>query len=217
MSEYVRMFDLTEDDLGKRILGCGDGPASFNAEMFRLGNSVISVDPIYRFSRTELKSRIVEVFPTMIAKAEEKYDAFVWDYLRSPEHLGQVRMEAMNAFLGDLSDEKSQRRYIDAELPDLPFDDNAFELALCSHYLFTYSDLIDEDQHVVAIVEMCRVATDVRVFPIVDMFDGGRSLHVDGVIDRLNASGYRVIIRQVPYEFQRGGNQMLQVTHDQPR
>ncbi|MCI5142695.1 MAG: SAM-dependent methyltransferase, partial [Candidatus Electrothrix sp. ATG1] len=27
--EYVAMFALSEDDLGKRILGCGDGPASF--------------------------------------------------------------------------------------------------------------------------------------------------------------------------------------------
>jgi hypothetical protein len=29
--EYVRMFDLTPADLGKRILGCGDGPASFGS------------------------------------------------------------------------------------------------------------------------------------------------------------------------------------------
>jgi hypothetical protein len=29
--EYVRMFSLTPDDLDKNILGCGDGPASFNA------------------------------------------------------------------------------------------------------------------------------------------------------------------------------------------
>ena len=31
--EYVRMFGLTDLDLGKTILGCGDGPASFNATM----------------------------------------------------------------------------------------------------------------------------------------------------------------------------------------
>ena len=27
--EYQKMFDLTEYDLSKRILGVGDGPASF--------------------------------------------------------------------------------------------------------------------------------------------------------------------------------------------
>jgi hypothetical protein len=30
--EYRRMFVLSSDDLRLRILGCADGPASFNAE-----------------------------------------------------------------------------------------------------------------------------------------------------------------------------------------
>ena len=29
-AEYVAMFALSGDDLGKRILGCGDGPAAFD-------------------------------------------------------------------------------------------------------------------------------------------------------------------------------------------
>lgn len=33
LAEYRAMFDLSESDLCGRILGCGDGPASFNAEM----------------------------------------------------------------------------------------------------------------------------------------------------------------------------------------
>ena len=36
-AEYIRMFSLTEEDLEKRILGCGDGPASFNAELTKKG------------------------------------------------------------------------------------------------------------------------------------------------------------------------------------
>jgi len=32
--EYVRMFSLTPPDLKRKILGCGDGPASFNAEAY---------------------------------------------------------------------------------------------------------------------------------------------------------------------------------------
>jgi hypothetical protein len=31
--EYVRMFSLTHADIKRQILGCGDGPASFNAEL----------------------------------------------------------------------------------------------------------------------------------------------------------------------------------------
>lgn len=35
--EYVAMFVLSEADLGKRILGCGDDPASINAELTSRG------------------------------------------------------------------------------------------------------------------------------------------------------------------------------------
>jgi hypothetical protein len=31
--EYLRMFGLGPDDLKGRILGCADGPASFNSEL----------------------------------------------------------------------------------------------------------------------------------------------------------------------------------------
>ena len=44
--EYRRMFALSDADLQLKILGCADGPASFNAEASRLGHSVISIDPI---------------------------------------------------------------------------------------------------------------------------------------------------------------------------
>ena len=48
--EYVTMFGLTNTDLTKRILGCGDGPAGFNSELTARGGTVVSLDPIYAFS-----------------------------------------------------------------------------------------------------------------------------------------------------------------------
>jgi hypothetical protein len=42
--EYRRMFALSGDDLAGTILGCGDGPASFNAEATALGHRVVSCD-----------------------------------------------------------------------------------------------------------------------------------------------------------------------------
>lgn len=39
------MFALSDGDLQLKILGCADGPASFNAEASRLGHSVIAIDP----------------------------------------------------------------------------------------------------------------------------------------------------------------------------
>lgn len=48
--EYVAMFGLTAADLERNILGCVDGPASFNAAVARRGGRCVSCDPIYRFS-----------------------------------------------------------------------------------------------------------------------------------------------------------------------
>ena len=39
--EYRRMFALSDDDLAGRILGCGDGPASFDAEATKKGHAVV--------------------------------------------------------------------------------------------------------------------------------------------------------------------------------
>lgn len=44
--EYKAMFALTEADLAGRMLGCGDGPAGFNAEATRCGLTVVSCDPL---------------------------------------------------------------------------------------------------------------------------------------------------------------------------
>jgi hypothetical protein len=59
--EYAGMFGLTEADLSGCILGCGDGPASFNAEASQRGYSVVSCDPIYRFSAAQIEQRIYKV------------------------------------------------------------------------------------------------------------------------------------------------------------
>ncbi|WP_225225324.1 hypothetical protein [Komarekiella delphini-convector] len=47
MQEYIKMFDLTSDELKLNILDCAGGPASFNAEMTCQGYKVISCDPVY--------------------------------------------------------------------------------------------------------------------------------------------------------------------------
>ena len=52
--EYRLMFGLSEPELAGRLLGCGDGPASFNAEATVRGHSVISCDPIYAIPAEEI-------------------------------------------------------------------------------------------------------------------------------------------------------------------
>jgi hypothetical protein len=66
LAEYSRMFKLTDSDFIKRIISFGDGPASFNTEMTILNRQVVSLDPVYQFTRDELKQRIAETKETIL-------------------------------------------------------------------------------------------------------------------------------------------------------
>jgi len=204
------MFALSSDDLHGRILGCADGPASFNAEATAAGLSVVSCDPLYRFSADEIRQRISDTADIILEQTRRNQDEFVWTSIRSIEELRQLRMTSMERFLADYEVGKQQGRYVDAELPTLPFENRAFDLALCSHFLFLYSEQFTEDFHVAALQEMARVATEVRVFPLLAL-GAKRSPYVDAMQHRLQADGYEVSIGNVPYEFQRGGNEMLRI------
>lgn len=206
--EYVRMFDLAPHDLCGRILDCAGGPASFNAEATSRGHAAVSCDPIYRFTAEDIRARIDATYETVVANASARRDAFVWRDMLSPEHMGRLRMAAMRTFLEDFPRGFGEGRYLAKELPRLNFGDDEFDLALCSHFLFTYSDKLSAGFHVAAIEEMCRVAGEARVFPLLEGY-AGLSPHVALVREELRERGYRMEVRRVPYEFQRGGDQML--------
>ena len=205
------MFALTPRDLSGSILDCAAGPASFNAEATAAGHRVVSCDPLYRLPAEEIRNRVEETSGTLIAHARAARDRFVWRDIRSPEHLGKVRLAAMGRFLADFPSGLAEGRYRTDELPHLAFGDGAFDLALCSHFLFLYSDQLPADFHVAAIEEMCRVAGEARVFPLLGAY-GAASPHVEPVIHALRDRGYRAEVRRVPYAFLRGGDEMLTVS-----
>jgi hypothetical protein len=216
--EYRRMFSLTDGDLAGRVLGCGDGPASFNAEATALGHRVVSCDPIYAFSAGEIERRVEECYDTVIAQVKRNPDGFMWTHFRDPDHLGQCRLAAMRRFLTDFEQGKQEGRYAAASLPALPFADGQFSLALASHLLFLYSEQLDLDFHIAAFEELLRVAGEVRVFPLLGL-DRQWSPHVGPVRDHLERAGFGVEIMAVQYEFQRAedhaGNRMLRVWQGQ--
>ncbi len=98
-NEYIRMFDLSGNDLKLRILGCGDGPASFNCECNERGGDVISIDPIYSMATEEILERIRETYNDVINQTEKNKDKFRWDIINSVEELGRLRMSSMQFFL----------------------------------------------------------------------------------------------------------------------
>jgi hypothetical protein len=208
--EYVRMFALEESDLRLRIVGCADGPASFNAEATRRGAEVVSCDPLYAFAEAVVRERIQLTSAEILEQTRKNAGNFVWTTIASVDELGLVRMAAMSTFLDDYERGLDERRYVAAALPDLPFPDAAFDLALCSHFLFLYSERLGADFHTAAVRELCRVAKEVRIFPLLSL-DGERSPFVETVGETLSDLGLVTSLAVVPYEFQRGGNQMMRI------
>jgi len=211
LAEYQRMFALTPDDLRRRILGCADGPASFNVEATELGAQVISADPLYAFSSAEIRRQIEATYPTIIERVHANRDDFVWEQYATAEEMGQHRLVAMERFLTDLPAGRTRGRYVTAELPTLPFEAGAFELALCSNLLFLYSEQLGEKFHLDAVTELSRVAEEVRIFPLVAL-GGTPSRLVETVQRMIVQRGLQAQIETVSYEFQRGGNQMMRIT-----
>jgi hypothetical protein len=207
-AEYRGMFDLNPADLKMKILGCGDGPASFNAEATAVGAEVVSADPIYAFTAEEIRRRINDAAPAVMKSLREHANNYNWDVVKSPAQLERLRRQAMDAFLRDYPAGKEAGRYVDASLPRLPFENGAFGLALCSHFLFLYSDRLDRAAHQAAARELVRVADEVRVYPLVTL-DGRPSPHVGAVVNDLLEAGHQVAQLPVTTVFQKGATDML--------
>ena len=208
--EYREIFSLTDNDLNKSILGCSDGPASFNAELTLRGGKVISVDPTYKFTAEELQNRIAEVYKEVMPQTENNKEMYIWKSIPSVKALGKIRMAAMNKFIVDFEVGKSEGRYIEESLPKLSFKSKQFDLALCSHYLFLYSEHVSLNQHIQSIKELCRVATEVRIYPLISL-NGIVSPHLNEVILALQQIDLKCTKENVKYEFQKGATQMLVV------
>ncbi|WP_292468696.1 SAM-dependent methyltransferase [Methanolobus sp.] len=178
------MFKLKAEDMGRSILGCGDGPASFNCEMNIQEKSVVSVDSIYDLDRETIRKRINETYVEVLGQTKANKDEFVWKNITSVEELGKIRMNSMNMFLDDFEEGKKQGRYVAAGLPELPLADKSFEMALVSHLLFLNSEQLSFDFNIQVIDELLRVAGEVRIFPLIDL-NSRESIHLDEVIGHL--------------------------------
>ncbi|VVB64425.1 Uncharacterised protein [uncultured archaeon] len=210
--EYVEMFALSGEDLEKRFLDCASGPACFNASLTMRGGRIISVDPIYRLSSDEITSRINEAYNMIIGQLKENMADYSWDqYNNSADEYCQVHINAMKEFLYDYNDGLREGRYIHGSLPKLPFKDGEFDIALCGNLLFVYSKQLSEDFHIQSIKELCRVSSEVRIYPLMEV-GIRKSRYLESVLDKLSKDGYKAKKVKIPFEFKKGANEMLVVT-----
>lgn len=208
--EYEAMFDLSTADLSRGVMDCGGGPAGFVAQMAADGRRAVSVDPIYSYGGREIRSRFEATVDQVMSQVRATPDDWTWGYHRDAEELLANRRAALEAFLSDYEQGRADGRYVAGELPSLGFDSASFGLAVCSHLLFLYSDLLDEAFHIQSALELCRIADEVRIFPLLTL---GRkpSGHLEAVRAAVAAAGWESRIVEVNYELQRGGNRMLRI------
>ena len=206
--EYRLMFSLSETMLKKRIIGFGDGPSSFNAELTAQGGSVISLDPIYSLSTSEIRKNIEQAIPEIISKTTADQSKFNWNMHGSVEKLIESRKRSMELFLDDFQTDSAPLRYLPEALPHTNQGEKSFDLALCSHLLFLYSELLSYEFHEKSIHEMIRTSSEVRIFPLIDL-EGSTSAHLKQICRYLDTQGWNWSIEKVDYEFQKGADHQL--------
>ena len=210
LREYELMFALRPEDLTRGVLDCGGGPASFTAELSPSQVRAVAIDPVYAFAGTDIRARFEALVESMMAQILASPEDWTWGFHRDPDDLCANRRTALERFLADFDLGKRERRYVAGELPELPFDSDSFGLALCSHLLFLYSDLLSEEFHVRSVLELCRVAGEVRIFPLLTLARKP-SPYLEPVRKAVEARGWASSVERVSYELQRGGNEMLRI------
>ena len=210
-ADYRAMFALEPRDLGRRLLGCGDGPAAFNADWTGEGGQVVSLDPLYVWPAAAITERIAATFPDVVGRMHAEPGRFALEPGDTIDALAARRWQAMQRFLADYAASSHGGRYVAGALPTLPFADRAFDLALCSHLLFLYEAQLSRAFHLQALKSLLRVADEVRVFPLVNL-EAQPSRHLSPVRAALAAAGVQNEIVTVDYEVQRGASQLLRLT-----
>ncbi len=201
LEDYRQMFALSEADLALNMLDCRAGASAFAAQLNQQGGQVVATDPLYANSFEHIQDLIKrarqDINNTLLSVPD------VHQFLQ--EHDDNVEI-----FLNDFEQGFESQRYQNRKLPSLGFDDERFDLALISHYLFTYTQRLSFDDHMKAILELLRVANEVRIFPLVTD-QGEISPYVGDIIAQCQEHGFGVELKSVNYKIQQKGNAMLRL------
>ena len=194
LGEYRDMFVLSEADLiAGPILDCPGGASSFGAQVRARGGDVVSVDPMYHASAAEILRRSAESRRRIHHYQFDHPDQFHWPYLGSPA--ANLRCAEVSADLFGIDFAANPGGYVPATLPQLPFPDRRFHLALSGYLLFTYADRLSFDDHVIALRELLRVSEQVRAFPLIDI-TGVQYPHLNALRSALEDDGVSVSLRR---------------------
>ena len=226
--EYMSMFNLDISNFKDlEILDCPSGASSFVAEALDeyQAKKAVGCDLMYDNALSILEKRGIDDLDYMInclSKVPEFYD---WNMYSNIEELRKARASALKKFISDYATKevvnnpsKKYDRYVKAILPNLPFDDESFDLVLSSNFLFYYHNMFDYAFHHDSILEMLRVTSkEVRIFPI-QKPDAKIPEYFETLMESINRHMNEKIsfrIEKVKYDFRSGVNKMLVLNRDE--
>lgn len=210
LKEYREMFDLRDDDLAGSILECGCGPTAFNDEMLQHNHPILSCDPLFSLDHDQLQHKVEASTLDVLSTIQANPEQYLAEGGVSFADLQTSREQGLSQFFQDYAQGRAEGRYLAVDFPCLPFDDFRFKLALSSHQLFVNSLQQDLSYHLQSILEMARVAHEVRLFPLTDS-QGNPSELLGPVMLSLQQNNLGVEVRQVPFRCQTNANAMLRV------
>ena len=198
--ECLGMYALKASDLtGIKVLDCPGGPDALVAEGLERGCDIRAVDPQYDADVDVLAERgRKEIIETMEQWQRDPETAWGDEKARKFKDL---KLSALNSFIAAF--QKHPERYISGSLPDLPFPDDSFDLALSGNFLFVYASverggLMSHDDmglefHLESVRELVRVAREVRMFPSFAVTGPPRRQEfIEPVMDALRSDGHEV-------------------------
>ena len=207
----IDMFALDAYDLNKSIIDVMGAPSSFNPITYEKRQRVITCGDVYGITKDKLEAKMSEALQQTI-NTIEAYRQHFTSVMSTPTAYAAQLQHNLTIFMQDYEQALHQGRYSCETLPSLNFERCQFDLAICRHFLFVRESDFDVDFHLTSIEEMCRVASEVRIFPLLNT-SGNVSTHLPLVMQQLQQRGYDVEVRKVNYELQKGGNAMLRVWH----
>lgn len=206
LDDYCYMFALSQNELQMKILNYQAGVDSFGEQMANRQLAVKNIDPLYQWPLTQIK--------TLQATAQQALRENLKQhptYYYQPEYIEKL-LPRQNAgvFFKDFSAGLTGGRYVAAQLPNLPFANETFDLALVKFFLFTDTHSLSLAFHLQAIQELLRVANEVRIYPLVTR-QGEISPWVGEVIAQLQKLNCDSEIMVSKLQLQNQGNTLLRV------
>ena len=166
---------LTPTNLERKIIGCGDGPASFNAELQSKEEICTSLlDPVLYFSANQIRQRIGEAYDEIIGQTWKNYNKFIWQRSTQLRSLKVSGCQLWRNFWKIFQKAQSRKDMFQANYPSCLSVTKSLISALCSYLLFLYMDNLSLEFHLRSLEELCRVSNEIRIFPLMD-FNANRS------------------------------------------